>query len=584
MPELTFVKTKASAVKTASELGPLVNEALLAELRKQANDLPKNDQSKADKLDSELKSLKESLESLQTLVSDGLKMQVDYPQKYYDADNKEAFDAALLKASSVFPAFQWTEDSIVVPAPIDGALPNPRAWTKARDKSEFKLQNFVISPAQAAAPTTAQTSPSAAATATVRVAMSEEAAAEAETQTPAAPMADLASTASYLKTLETELKTQSEALNGETPATKTAYYKADTTRTLYWDGFMPKIVVDGYVADGAGANKAQHETANRPLLQQWFEANQDKLSLVADQLTKKLGSDKFKNVTLTNPVVTYEEITVNSNTWKNPKVTFNIQAKPGYQLTEPTTEESQISLSIRVLYENQTSTQNLLTIQEASPSAAPRRATVNDENVKSKVNVYLNYTGPSIVLDADLPTVGEQENTSINGTSNVEGTFNTKFKNLLVNVVGESITQTSLLQAIINYVNKFDPKFPAEFVLKTNGVTVASVQNNTQLRIGSLNDFLWNNKGFLQQVNGDSSAVYFAVNGVTSEGWLNTFLIRIPLTKFVRPISVLEEQTTEEETQESQEGQENQEQGSTTQTNTESSGTGQSSDLTEVSA
>nr|WP_318035585.1 hypothetical protein [Mycoplasmopsis synoviae] len=68
---------------------------------------------------------------------------------------------------------------------------------------------------------------------------------------------------------------------------------------------------------------------------------------------------------------------------------------------------------------------------------------------------------------------------------------------------------------------------------------------------------------------------------VTSNGWVNTFLIRIPLTKFVRPISVLEEETTEEETQE---GQENQEQGSTTQTNTESSGTGQSSDLTEVSA
>ncbi|MFL1072125.1 hypothetical protein ACJOMU_03815, partial [Mycoplasmopsis synoviae] len=97
---------------------------------KQANDLPKNDQSKADKLDSELKWLKESLESLQTLVSDGLKMQVDYPQKYYDADNKEAFDAALLKASSVFSAFQWTEDSIVVPAPDGDTLQNPKAWNK----------------------------------------------------------------------------------------------------------------------------------------------------------------------------------------------------------------------------------------------------------------------------------------------------------------------------------------------------------------------------------------------------------------------------------------------------------------------
>ncbi|MFL0973757.1 hypothetical protein ACJOMP_03960, partial [Mycoplasmopsis synoviae] len=90
----------------------------------------------------------------------------------------------------------------------------------------------------------------------------------------------------------------------------------------------------------------------------------------------------------------------------------------------------------------------------------------------------------------------------------------------------------------INYVNKFDPKFRAAFVTEKNGVALTSVQSGTQLRIGSLNDFLYNNKGFLQQVNGDSRAVYFAVNGVTSKGWLNTFLIRIPLTKFVKPLSV----------------------------------------------
>ncbi|MFL1058753.1 hypothetical protein ACJONP_05700, partial [Mycoplasmopsis synoviae] len=92
----------------------------------------------------------------------------------------------------------------------------------------------------------------------------------------------------------------------------------------------------------------------------------------------------------------------------------------------------------------------------------------------------------------------------------------TKFKNLLLNVVGVSFTQTLLLQAIINYVNKFDPKFRASFVTSINGVALTSVQSGTQLKIGSLNDFLYNNKGFLQQVHGDSSAVYFAVNGVTS--------------------------------------------------------------------
>ncbi|MFL1059894.1 hemagglutinin, partial [Mycoplasmopsis synoviae] len=77
----------------------------------------------------------------------------------------------------------------------------------------------------------------------------------------------------------------------------------------------------------------------------------------------------------------------------------------------------------------------------------------------------------------------------------------------------------------------------ASIVLKTNGVDIVIVQNNTQLKILSLNDFLWNNKRFLQQVNTDTKAVYFAVIGVASNGWLNTFLITIPLTKFVRSIT-----------------------------------------------
>ncbi|MFA7713118.1 hemagglutinin [Mycoplasmopsis synoviae] len=156
---------------------------------------------------------------------------------------------------------------------------------------------------------------------------------------------------------------------------------------------MPKIVVDdGYVEDIEENNKENNKNTNQQKLEAWFKANQDKFTLVADQLTRKLGSDKFKNVTLTNPQVSYEEITVNSNTWKNPKVTFNIQAKPGYQLTEPTTDPKQISLTIRVLYENQTSTQNLLTIQGASPSAAPSDASAdNPASAIKNVNVYLNY-------------------------------------------------------------------------------------------------------------------------------------------------------------------------------------------------
>ncbi|QGL45532.1 hemagglutinin [Mycoplasmopsis synoviae] len=156
---------------------------------------------------------------------------------------------------------------------------------------------------------------------------------------------------------------------------------------------MPKIVVEGYQPTSHGRNKENDETTNQnqEKLQNWFNdpANWEKLS---EQLTKKLGADKFKNVVLTAPTVSYEEVTVNSNTWKNPKVTFNIQAKPGYQLTEPTTEESQISLSIRVLYSSQESNQNLLTIQWASPTAASNTASAdNPASAIKNVNVYLNY-------------------------------------------------------------------------------------------------------------------------------------------------------------------------------------------------
>ncbi|WP_169743361.1 hypothetical protein [Mycoplasmopsis synoviae] len=543
-PDLDFQKTKTSAAAKVIELDALVNTALKDELQRQVNALTKDHAAQATTMLANLTSLKESLESLQTLVSDGLKMQVDYPQKYYDADNKEAFDAALLKASSVFPAFQWTAQSIMVPTPEGGALPNPRAWTKARDKSEFKLQNFVMAPAQAATPSATEPAAAESASATVRVAMSgeaegeEEAAAEAETQ-PAAPTpaADLASTVSYLKSLNDTLKAATDALNGDNPTTKTAYYKVDADRTLYWDGFMPKIVVQSYEADGEEKGKATHEDANKTKLQEWFDtpANWEKLS---EQLTKKLGSDKFKNVVLTSPMVSYEEVTVNSNAWKNPKVTFTVEAKPGYELTQPTTDPKQISLTIRVLYSSQESNQNLLTIQGASSSAAPRNATVNDANVKANANVYLNYTGPSIVLDADLPTVGGEENTSINGTSNVTGAFNTAFRgNPSKGLLFTNRYVNPLLKSVINYVNKFDPKYRAQFVTNSiNGVTITKVEKIKELRPGTLDDLDKNNV-FLQQIQGDTEAVYFAVTAVASNNWLNTFLIRIPLTKFVRPIT-----------------------------------------------
>ncbi|AWL84471.1 hemagglutinin [Mycoplasmopsis synoviae] len=282
---------------------------------------------------------------------------------------------------------------------------------------------------------------------------------------------------------------------------------------------MPKIVLTDF------DKTWEQNSENERKIRKWFDnaANWEGLS---DQLTKKLGAERFKNVKLT-----YKEVTFSTNAVKTPTVTFTVEAQDGYTLDNSANE---ISLVVRVLYNRGSESTIQLPTQGASSSAAPRGATVNDPNVKSKVNVYLNYTGPNIVLDADLPTVGGKENTSINGTSNVEGTFNDKFKELLVD---NNRVPREFLSTVINYVNKFDPKFRAQLVTDTNGVAITSVQSKKELRIGNLNDLLYNKKVFLQQVHGDSSAVYFAVNGVTSEGWLNTFLIRIPLTKFVRPLT-----------------------------------------------
>ncbi|MFL0991174.1 hemagglutinin, partial [Mycoplasmopsis synoviae] len=93
------------------------------------------------------------------------------------------------------------------------------------------------------------------------------------------------------------------------------------------------------------------------------------------------------------------------------------------------------------------------------------------------------------------PKVGSQDNTSLNGTSNVTGEFNTKFKKLLVNVVRGGHAESSLFQAVINYVNKFDPKYRVAFVTNSiDGVTITKVQNNTQLRPGTLDDLLKNDR------------------------------------------------------------------------------------------
>ncbi len=313
---------------------------------------------------------------------------------------------------------------------------------------------------------------------------------------------------------------------------------------LYWDGFMPKIVVDdGYVEDTEENNKENNKNTNQKKLEAWFKANQDKFTLVADQLTRKLGEEKFKNMTLSNPTISWDEVKFSKGNvtklYLTPKVTFNLAAKEEYEKSSDSLET--VTLTIRNLYKETNPDTNVFATQGASSSATPNNASqANDATAIEKVNVYLNYTGPSIVLDEALPTVGATPNTSLNGTSNVTGEFNTKFKKLLVNVVRQGHAESSLFQAVINYVNKFDPKYRATFVTNSiNGVTITKVQNTKELRPGTLDDLVKNDRNnvFLQQIQRDTEAVYLPVTAVTIDKWLNTVLVRIPLTKFVRSIT-----------------------------------------------
>ncbi|WP_369021664.1 hemagglutinin [Mycoplasmopsis synoviae] len=307
---------------------------------------------------------------------------------------------------------------------------------------------------------------------------------------------------------------------------------------------MPKIVVDdGYVEDTEENNKENNKNTNQKKLEAWFKANQDKFTLVADQLTRKLGEEKFKNMTLSNPTISWDEVKFSKGNvtklYLTPKVTFNLAAKEEYEKSSDSLET--VTLTIRNLYKETNPDTNVFATQGASSSATPNNASqANDATAIEKVNVYLNYTGPSIVLDEALPTVGATPNTSLNGTSNVTGEFNTKFKKLLVNVVRQGHAESSLFQAVINYVNKFDPKYRATFVTNSiNGVTITKVQNTKELRPGTLDDLVKNDRNnvFLQQIQRDTEAVYLPVTAVTIDKWLNTVLVRIPLTKFVRSIT-----------------------------------------------
>ncbi|MFL1038907.1 hemagglutinin, partial [Mycoplasmopsis synoviae] len=61
---------------------------------------------------------------------------------------------------------------------------------------------------------------------------------------------------------------------------------------LYWDEFMPKIVLEGFDSRWTQNSEKQRK------IREWFREESNWAGL-SDQLNKKLGAERFKNVKLT---------------------------------------------------------------------------------------------------------------------------------------------------------------------------------------------------------------------------------------------------------------------------------------------
>ncbi|MFA7728956.1 hemagglutinin [Mycoplasmopsis synoviae] len=145
---------------------------------------------------------------------------------------------------------------------------------------------------------------------------------------------------------------------------------------------MPRIVLSPLPEEVARANKEYDasirqggvvfwKTRNGEILDVWFAANQDKFTLVADQLTRKLGEEKFKNMTLSNPTISWDEVKFSKGNvtklYLTPKVTFNLAAKEGYEKATDSLEK--VTLTIRNLYKEANPDTNVFATQGTASSS-----------------------------------------------------------------------------------------------------------------------------------------------------------------------------------------------------------------------
>ncbi|WP_406614458.1 hypothetical protein ACJA23_01035 [Mycoplasma corogypsi] len=509
-----------------------------------------------------LYNLLQNLKSLQNDTVAALDLQTKYTRNYYNSTNKAEFDKALRNVLSVLSPYNFDKENVYSEVNVEGNN-NPRLFANKRVAAEFKLENFI----------------------------------KLNENILSTEGANLDSTANLVKSYYETLKAETAKLNGDTNNSSKAYYKNPRNVVLHWNNFLPRIAKDfSELSTSLGESEAtdlkngaitkdevsklknvvENDKKTTAKLQEWFSVKEN-LTELTNQLVIQLGSENINNVELSNPEFTYkhvyfkkttkttepEKTTITYTVYSTPVVTFNVSAKTGFELlNEKDGHKPKLSIDLSILNNSSDSNKPYLYTSVYLTSITGKPVT---KDVIKKSNEYLNdiieYNGPAIPLDASSlvgkigGVVEDVTKKTVNGTTNIPvKEFNDKFSSWLLteNAPKQNVQLRSILR---NYIYKYDDRYNLNNITRSgeSGIFVAyPILNTPERKKGNANteakpeegyNLKFNNfsevksQFYVQQIEGDTNAVYVPLQAKTSEGWLRIFLVRIPLTKFIAPIS-----------------------------------------------
>ncbi|WP_406614063.1 hypothetical protein ACJA23_03535 [Mycoplasma corogypsi] len=506
----------------------LMSQSVVNSLKDYVNSLSDTDP-KIAQIGNKLVELANEVDKSKSLLPDSLTTKLDFAKKYYNASNKVDFDNSLDKLTSIYTIGNNNSYRISNDIRTKYAS-NSLFWTSEfLDKNNVFLNSLLWNDGDV--------------------------------------LEKVSKTFEIIKKANTELDKQLKELNGDTQTETHTFNLGDNKHSFAtWDNHLPKIEISDYSGDGVHVGSEHsnnteeqlsqivavknHDDQNKTKLDEWFQThfNGDTKTKVELELIKQLGVSKFKNSTLSDTEITFKHVHFIDKVYSTPVVTFTVNNANN---SENSTHK--VSLVIRNIFNSSNNSQVFSSVQGTHFTAAPGAKNtgtpnINDVEYTSKyVNVYLNYEGAPIPIDG-IPlkgNVGNADNKSLNGTSIVEHDTNNKFSDWFLN----TDQGNAFLDSIVAYINSFDPKFANQRAYNDNrtvlidGVSYAETKspatgnqvdndNRPQLRIWNFTP-RQNVLRLLQQVKGDTEAVYLPIGAATNQGWINTFLIRIPLSKFI---------------------------------------------------